>query len=89
MVKNTNYEVPHVVFYSLLSLYPSKYSPKHLVPNTFNPCFSLKVRDQVPHPYKITDTIIVSNNVVFSKKPLKKLAAPGVTYAVLANLRGY
>jgi hypothetical protein len=38
----------------------SKYSPQHpILKNTLGLCSSLNVRDQVLHPYRTTDKIIV------------------------------
>jgi hypothetical protein len=57
-----HYEVPHyAVFFTLLLLHPlgSKYSSlRTLFSNTLKQCSSLKVTDQISHPYKTTGKVI-------------------------------
>jgi hypothetical protein len=56
MVKSKSYEVPRYVFFSILPLlYLSVLS--NFVLTTLNLRSSLRVRNQVQHPYQTTDKI--------------------------------
>jgi len=61
MVNVTNYEPPHYAAFSrLLLLSPflgRNILHSSLFPNTLSLCSFLRVRDQVVHPYKITETL--------------------------------
>jgi len=61
-VKSTNYEDPHYVISASLLLSPS-FGPRIMLSTLFstilNLSSSLRLRDQVPQPYKTGDRIIV------------------------------
>jgi phosphate starvation-inducible membrane PsiE len=62
-MKITNKETPHYAIFSCLL--ESNILLSALFSNALNLCFSLRPSDQVSHPYKTTDKIMVFYILVF------------------------